>query len=337
MDLKELRYFRAIVECGTLTKASAYLRVAQPALSRQIRKLEHDLGVELLRRTSRGVTPTPAGVALLQRTVNLEHELDVARREVSGFAKRVTGNLHLAVQYPVSTLVMPEIVKAYSRQYPDVALHVVDGVSRSITDGLLSEAIDMAIVDTPSHEHVDLTVFPLWVESLRLVGPRSATFSPLFKRGTATIADVAELSIIIPSKNHAVRRLTEAAFARNHLPFRPAIEADGALMICEMIKAGLGYTLMPPCTYYQMLQQGDLAAIEVRPTIRRVISLVMRTVLLADNMAAPLIELIKQAAPRLAATEQFGPAMLWHDEDTPPVGPLKTILHEHRIPVSQRL
>ena len=96
MDLRELRYFRAIAECGTFSRAAAQLNVAQPALSRQVKKLEHELGVELLRRTSRGVVPTEAGQALLQRTTMLEQEVDAARRYVSSMADKVTGALSVA-------------------------------------------------------------------------------------------------------------------------------------------------------------------------------------------------------------------------------------------------
>jgi DNA-binding transcriptional LysR family regulator len=76
VDLKGLRYFRAIAERGTFSKAAAHLRVAQPALSRQIQKLEHDLGVQLLQRTARGVMPTEAGRLLLDRTRQLEQGLE---------------------------------------------------------------------------------------------------------------------------------------------------------------------------------------------------------------------------------------------------------------------
>jgi DNA-binding transcriptional LysR family regulator len=83
VDLKDLKYFRAIAECGTFSKAAAHLRVAQPALSRKIQKLENDLGVQLLQRTARGVTATEAGRVLLGRTQELEQALEDIRREVT--------------------------------------------------------------------------------------------------------------------------------------------------------------------------------------------------------------------------------------------------------------
>ena len=79
MDLQALMYFRTVVEMGTISKASAYLRIAQPALSRHIQRLEHSLGVELLQRSAKGVTPTAAGRQLLEKTADFEATSDTSR------------------------------------------------------------------------------------------------------------------------------------------------------------------------------------------------------------------------------------------------------------------
>ncbi|AUW58173.1 hypothetical protein C1T17_08700 [Sphingobium sp. SCG-1] len=315
MDLKELRYFRAIVHCGTMCKAAAHLRIAQPALTRQVQKLEHDLGVQLLRRTTRGVTPTPAGLSLMKRTTHLENELDDIRREVSGFAERVTGSLHFAMQYPLTTLMVPDLIVDFKQAYPDVSLHVIENVSRSITDGLLSEQLDLAVVDSPSHDHADLTIIPLWIERLRLVGPASAAKSLLFRKPAATIKDIAALPMIMPTQHHALRRLAEAAFAREKMQFHPALEIDGASTICETVRRGLGYTLMPQAGFHALEQEGGLVAMDVKPEIRRVVSIVTRTVLLQDTKTAALIAKIRDMAPAVAAMPILGPATLYQSGD----------------------
>lgn len=318
MDLRELRYFRAIAEFGTFSKASAHLRVAQPALSRQMQKLEHSLGVALLRRTSRGVTPTPAGEALLRRTRRLEHELEVARREVTGFADSVTGVLRVAVQYPLSVLMVPRLMRRFQLAYPGVTLHFIDGVSGSIGQGLLSEEIDVAIVEVPSHDHVDLTARPLWIETVHLVGPASAvmgtgcgTASRIAWDAPVALAEVEALPLIMPSQKHAQRRLVEAAFARSHLRLRPIIEADGAMMILEMVKHGLGYTLMPPCVFQPLVAAGELVSTPTRPSIRRTVALVTRTTLLDERAVGAFVAMVDEAVPDLVHSARFGPAVLY--------------------------
>ena len=313
MDLKELRYLRVIVESGTLCKAAAHLRIAQPALTRQVQKLEHDLGVQLLHRSTRGVTATPAGAVLIERTARLEHEIDDIRREVSNFAERVTGNLNVAIQYPLSILMSPDLLARYRNALPDVKVHVVENVSRSITDWLLSGQLDVAVVDSPSHEHADLAILPLWIETLHLVGPPGSRFLQPFANGQATIKDIAALPLIMPSRNHALRRLTEMAFGRAKMQFRPAQEIDGAATICELVRRGMGYTLMPPCGYYALEEAGELISVDVQPSIRRVVSIVTRAELLKDMKAATFIDMVKEAAPALAGSKQLGPARLYQE------------------------
>lgn len=317
MDLKELRYFRAIAQHGTFSKAAAHLRVAQPALSRQIQKLEHSLGVQLLRRTSRGVTPTEAGQVLLQRTLQLEQELEETRREVARFAERATGALRLGVQSTLSMVMVPEIVKAYRAAFPGVAMSVTEGFSGDLIDALLDKRLDVAIIDAPSHAHAELNCSPLWVESLQLVFPADDATLSRFGAGPVPIADLARLPIIMPCPRHGIRRLVDAAFERHHLRFQPELEANGAGMIFALVKAGIGYTLMPSSGFDPFLASGELRAIPIRPAIRRTIGIVVQTGLLNDRPVAELRMLVKSIAPRIAASRRFGPAALYLDSPMP--------------------
>jgi LysR family nitrogen assimilation transcriptional regulator len=297
VDLKDLKYFRTIAECGSISKAAAHLRVAQPAVSRKILKLEHDLGVQLLRRTSRGVTPTEAGQVLLQRSIDLERSIDETRREVARYAERPTGAFRVAIQSPLSQIMVPELVREYRDKYPNISLELTEGFSGDLIDGLLDGLIDVAIVDTPGHPHADLNCSPLWVETLMLV------------------AQLARLPIIMPSRRHAIRRLVDVAFERQRLKFQPSIEANGALMIFEMVKAGLGYTLMPSSGTYPWAIAGELVSVPVHPEVRRTISLVTRTALIQEPTVTSFRAFVNALAPRIAALPRLGPAKLY------PIGP----------------
>ena len=314
MDLKELRYFRAIAEAGTFAKAAARLRVAQPALSRQMQKLEHSLGVELLRRSSRGVTPTAAGQLLLKRTMKLEEELEDTRREVSELSEQVVGSLRVAAPYPVSTLMIPSLLLDYRKRYPNVLLHAIDGYSGSITDSLLDERLDVAIASPTSHLHVDLTVFPLWTSELRLVGPASAASMPLFQADSVPLTEVAKLPLVMPSKSNAIRRIAEHAFARQHLRIRPAVESDGPLLTFAMVAAGLGFTLFPRTTFLPWEESGELISRSVTPGVRRTIAIITRTALLHEKAVAHFVEMAKEAAVALVATERFQSTFLFQGD-----------------------
>ncbi len=310
MDIKELRYLRAVIEFGTFSRAAAQLRIAQPALSRRIQKLEKELGVTLLKRTPKGVLPTPAGGRLLKRACELEDVLDIARREMSGFAEGVTGALRVGIQHPHSLSMGPPLVKSFRAGFPDVSLYVVDGSNGDLLDRLLNKQIDVAIVQSPSHSHTDLNESPLWLDKLHLVGPASARSSPLFAGGQVSIQDMAALPIIMASQKHALRRLVDAAFLQQHRRFRPEIEVDGSLMIFEMVKAGLGYTLMPSSGFHQLLVGGEIAAASVDPPIIRTMSLLARNDLLAERVTAAFFEFVHTEMPRLIGTARYAQATL---------------------------
>ena len=322
MDVKDLRYFSTVAECGSFSKAAAHLRIAQPALSRKIQKLEHALGVKLLRRGARGVTTTDAGQTLLQRATKFEHDLDEMRYEMARYAERATGLLRVAVQSPLSLIMAPELLRAYRPANPGVTLELTEGFSGDLVDGLLNERLDIAVVDTPTHPHADLSCAKLWVESLQLVGPVGGMISTWSGKGPVPLRSLTDLPIIMPSQRHAIRVLVDAAFERQHLRFRPAMEANGALMILQLVKSGFGYTLMPANRAYPWVNRGELEAIDLRPAVRRTMSIVTRTALLEDPRVALLRKLVISLAPKIEARTRLGPDVLYMDGSAEPLMPV---------------
>ena len=321
MDIKDLRYFKTIAECGSFSKAAAHLRIAQPALSRKIQKMEHTLGVTLLRRAARGVTPTDAGRVLLARALKFEHDFDDMRHEMARYAERATGVLRVAVQSPLSLVMAPELLRAYRPSHPGVTLELTEGFSGDLVDGLLNENIDIAVVDTPTHPHADLSFTKLWIESLQLVGPVGGLIRTRFGNGPLPLRELMEVPIIMPCQRHAIRVLVDVAFERQHLRFRPAMEANGALMILQIVRSGFGYSLMPANRAYPWVSRGELEAIDLRPTIRRTMSVVTRTALLEDPRVAPLRELVISLAPAVEARTRFGPDVLYMGGPAEPIMP----------------
>ncbi len=317
MDLRALLCFRTVAQLGTISGASSHLRIAQPALTRQLQKLEHSLGVELLHRTHKGVRPTAAGQLLLERTAHLESDLAEVRREVANLSRQVAGPLHLAVQPPLSTLLIPSLVGKFMHEHPGVALHVVDGYSADVTDGLLGEKLDVAIVDSPSHAN-GLTIMPLWVETLQLIGPPAPTRSGTPAAKAVSLAEAGLLPLVLPTQRYTLRKLIDAAFARAQLKARPIIEADGPAMILAMVKAGLGHTLMPTCGCLAEIRADRLDVRETTPSIARPMSIVTRTTLMDELKVGTLIRLARAEAIALLGSEAFGAVKLCEQEEPSP-------------------
>ena len=294
MDIREIRYFRAIAEHGNFSKAAAHLRVAQPALSRTIQKLEHDLKVRLFARTSKGVTLTSAGSVLLEQTARIEKELEQIRRSMAEFADGVTGRVRVGMQAPLSIILAPKLAHAYRERHPEVKIEFVEAGSGDITERLLEEQLDIAIVDPPRHEHADLLAVPLWSEQLFLVGRPAGVEGFPFPEGPISIDVLQNLPMVMSSDRHAIRRLIDAAFTREHRKFRPVIEADGPLTLISMIREGLGYSILPSVALHAGGSADIFRTEPIAPPILRTVAIMQRRVSHTEKAVVSLVGLIKE-------------------------------------------
>lgn len=311
MELRVLQYFRTVVACGSFSKAAVKLMVAQPSLSRQIQALEHELGLPLLLRNARGVSPTEAGIMLLERALWLEEGVDSIRRTFAKMTKRITGTLRVAVQAPVSFILLPNLVQKYRARYPDVWLELVEGFSGDMIDKLLAGTIDVAIVDIPSTPIAELNVTPLWVETFSLFGWVDAPATMPGRTTPVTLAEIVELPLIAASSRHAVRYLVDAAFERQSLKFRPILEANGALMMFELVRAGLGYAVMPTSVFRPHYAFSELRSVEIEPAIRRTISITVRSSVAEDRAISSFREMALELLPELTKAPLFGPVAIY--------------------------
>ena len=310
MDLKAIDCFRTVAELGSISRASAYLRLAQPALSRIVQKLEHSLGVELLQRSSTGVTPTEAGRVLLERTAGLESSLAEIASEVSGYASDVQGPLRVGVP-PMTNLIMPDLLRAYTEAHPRVKFHVHEGYSADMVDGLLDESIDVVVAETPSHAPRELTLLPLWVEPLRLFGPTAAAETAPFDSVSATLADALQLPLILPSSRYAIRKLIEQVASREHLRVTPHLEVDGPEMIFSLVRSGLGFTIMPGAG--ASVGRSRICSVSITPAIDRPISILVRSAVAAEPKVATFVRLFREGVAALADTDRFREVRLLFD------------------------
>ena len=124
LKLRHLRVFSAVVECGSMAKAAAQLRISQPTVSQVIAELEHTFGVRLLDRSPQGVAPTVYGDALLKRSIAVFDELKQSSRDIAFLADPTIGELRVGCMGSISVAVLPPVVKRYSELYPRVVLHV---------------------------------------------------------------------------------------------------------------------------------------------------------------------------------------------------------------------
>jgi LysR family tcuABC transcriptional regulator len=243
MDLRQLRYFSQIVECGSVAKASRQLFIAQPALSQQLKKLEEEVGKPLLNRSSKGVTPTDNGLALYHHAKFMLRQLDQAlsiAREESGAVRGM-----VSVGLPATTvcaLGMP-LVRRIRERYPSVLLNVVEGMSGHLGQMMRLGQLDLSILFA-SDVAPDLTAEALLEEELFVLLP---AHSPLVakRRTSLTIEEAAKLPLILPTGVHGLRRRISTEFERRDLSANIVAEIDSLSLLMSCVYDGMGATIKP--------------------------------------------------------------------------------------------
>jgi len=235
MDLKQLEYFVHVAEMGSFTRAAAFLQVAQPALSRQVRTLEVELRQPLLDRNGRGVTLTEAGKRLLAHARGILQQVERARDDLEDQRGAATGRLAIALPPSVGRTLTAPLVKAFREQLPRANLSIVEGLSTYALEWLVIGRVDCAVVYnvTPSPA-IDLQ--PLRVEPLYLVSPRQGRAARVGK--PIALREVAERDLVIPSRPHSMRMLLEAALAAEGCRARVALEIESVPAILDLVLQG---------------------------------------------------------------------------------------------------
>lgn len=274
MELRQLRNFMHVARAGSVSRAADELRLAQPALSRQIRKLEQELGVSLFARHGRGVRLSAAGSLLLERAEAITLLVHQTSEEIREDVSPDRGRLTLGVPPAAGRLLIPPFAERFQRAWPQTTLHMREGVSSSLQEWLLEKRIDIAILHNPPHLEA-LHIQPLLTERMLVIGPAARHRNGRKHRTAFRVRDLAELPLILPNMAHSNRRLVEHAAHEHGVQLRIKIEADSVAFAKAMVEKGLGYTILTYAAVQEELEAGKLAAYPiVRPTISTKVTIV---------------------------------------------------------------
>lgn len=270
MDIRILRYFVAIVDSGSLTKAAERVLVAQPALSHHLATLESELGVQLLLRTSKGIKPTDAGMTLYRHARSIMKQLETATHEVRNAASTVSGTVAIGLPTTVAAVLAMPLLKAVRTTYPAVKLQLFESMSGYITELLANARLDFAVLfrvaDTRSVE-----LEPLAEEALCLMGQRD--LAPTFARDQDTIElhEIGSLPLVLPSGGQGLRSLVERSFAEVRITPNIVAELDSLPCLLGAAEQGIAFTILPTATLAATGK--EISTWQITPAIRRTLSL----------------------------------------------------------------
>ncbi|NKE68592.1 LysR family transcriptional regulator [Ramlibacter sp. RBP-2] len=240
MELRQMRYFVRVVELGSISRAALDLQLVQSALSQQIGRLEGELATRLLRRTSKGITPTEAGLAFFREAQLALRHADQAAR--AAHESRLTGSVSVGLAPTTASVLGVPLMLAMRERYSDVRLHMVSALSGHLSNMLNSRQLDLAVLfDT--HPARRWSVTPLLQEKLFLIQSRRHLVREF--GASARIAELKELPLVLPSGPHGLRSTLDAAFARARAKPRLVAEIDSLAVLMDAVDHGLGCTIQP--------------------------------------------------------------------------------------------
>ncbi|EAB3337347.1 MULTISPECIES: tricarballylate utilization LysR family transcriptional regulator TcuR [Salmonella] len=240
MELRQLRYFVRIIETGSMGSAAQDLDIGVSALSQQMSRLENELAIRLLQRTSRGVTPTNAGLAFYsQAQLALRHADDaiLAAREA-----RLSGHVSVGMAPSTASILGIPFIHAMQENYADVRLHVVESLSGNLERMINTRQIDLAVV-FQKDKILRWSARPILEEQLFLIG--SHALLAALPDNPITPGQLAGIPLIMPSQGHGLRGRLDAVCQEHALNVEIVAEIDGLALLMRAVRDGLGATLQP--------------------------------------------------------------------------------------------
>ena len=260
MDIRQLEYFIHVANTLNITHAATRAHVSQPALSRQIRLLEQELGTRLFQRKARGVMLTETGQRLADRTRGLLASISIVRSEIISSADKPFGTVRLAASNSLSSLLTARVVARYRETYPEVSVRVTENTSMIVRQTIATGGSDVALL-SDRESFTSLIKIPLVTENLLLIAPRKAGLD--LSRPVSARSLTGHNLILTPFPN-GLRRAVDEILVRAGKVTEPKVEVDTNSLMTSLTRRGVGYCVLPYSGVYELLRDKQISAAPIR-------------------------------------------------------------------------
>lgn len=264
MDIRQLRYFLAIAEQGSITRAAAQLGVAQPALSLHVKNMEAHLGTRLLTRSRAGTVPTEAGLLLVRRARAILDDLARTEDEIRTLDADPMGQVHIGLPGTISGLIALPLMEQARQSYPRITLTIAEAMSGFVADWIAEGRIDLAVLYDVAQLD-GLASEPLLEEELVVLWQGDGHAAPEMPPEIApevapeiALTALRDVPLVLPSGAHGLRLLIDTAFQASGFKPRVAVEIDSYSSIKQLVSAGFGASILPAHAATEEIRQGSL-------------------------------------------------------------------------------
>lgn len=241
MEFTSLRYFFETAKTGSIRQAAEHIHVAPSAVSRQIAKLEHELGTHLFERRSNGVKLTPAGKLLARQVQSTVRDLMRVRGQIDELNGLRRGEITVYCIEGLIDSLLPRVMAQFNRRYPEIKFSITVASTDRIVDALVCDDADIGIaLNAPPR--AELSICGSWEEPLKAI---VAPCHPLSSRSAITLEELSGYPAALPDTSFGVRRLVDRILHRAGVEPKVLVTTNSILTTTCVARQGIAYTLMP--------------------------------------------------------------------------------------------
>jgi LysR family hydrogen peroxide-inducible transcriptional activator len=282
MEIHQLRYFAAVADEGSFSRAASREHVAQPSLSQQIQKLEAELGEKLFDRLPKSVVLTEAGSCLREFARKILINIADARRCVDDLKRDITGRLVVGAIPTISPYVLPDLIAKFQQRHPKVVVEILEDTTESLASQLEDGTLDAAIMST-CDESLTLQRHSLGKEALLLLLPAG---HQLAKKKKVSWSDLKSQKFLLLQEMHCLSTQVHELLASHQLQPEPPVRGAQLATIRQMVAADMGVTLVPKMMIESELASGCVALPFAPPVPVRELNLLRNPLRLESKAAA---------------------------------------------------
>ncbi|TAG09720.1 MAG: LysR family transcriptional regulator [Verrucomicrobia bacterium] len=264
VELRHLRYLRAVADAGSFTRAAAEIGLTQPTLSQQIAQLEQGLGVELLTRSRRECRLTPAGEMVMQYAGRILGDVDALKRSLDDMSELRRGTLRIGALPTLAQCLLPRVLTRFHQAHPDIRVTVlemsVDDMARAIANGMIE--LGIGCLGTSLGLKGEL----LFSEELVAVLAKDDALS---NRTVVTVAELAKRPIIVPPPGYGTRTLINHAWAKSRRRAIFSLEVSSVESALQAVSGSGSPAILPSSALWGLHPAGWIVRRITRPVMRR--------------------------------------------------------------------
>lgn len=288
MNLKQIRAFLAVADAMSFASAANQLHLSQPALSLSVKSLEDSLGGKLLMRTTRTLSLTPEGEALVPLARRILAQWENAEDEMKQRFALQLGKISLAAMPAFAASLLPKAIHNYHKYYPNIQVAIDDVLSDIVVDMVSNHQVELGICFEPT-SLLNLAFYPLYEDNFIAIFPEQ---HPLNKTQKITWKALLEYDFITLQRPSSVRAMIETSLQNEGIDLNVAFDAHQLTTVIRMVSEGMGVAVVPVICRQQANEQRLLCRPIVNPEIGRRVGVICKPRSSLSIAAAAMLDVL---------------------------------------------